>query len=133
MIKDLLALIVGTVVSWHQYDLQYNTCHPQMAAAWVRINHRRDSTLCTMPSETLRLCTCLQRHMTGSIPQSSSHESCTLPPLVVNTVANRYQRGYLMQISPLIMRFPPGSQSLTSDQPLANLSSSQPSFSWKER
>ena len=33
-------------------------------------------------------------------PQSSSHESCTLPPLVVNTVANRYQRGYVIQISP---------------------------------
>ena len=36
----------------------------------------------------------LFKHASGSIPQSSSHESCTLPPLVVNTVANRYQRGY---------------------------------------
>ena len=61
MIKDLLALVVGTVVSWHQYDLKYNTCHPQMAAAWVREAQRehhpvhdafRDAATLHMPSET---------------------------------------------------------------------------------
>jgi len=36
----------------------------------------------------------LFKRASGSIPQGSSHESCTLPPLVVNTVASRYQRGY---------------------------------------
>ena len=39
----------------------------------------------------------LFKRASGSIPQSSSHESCTLPPLVVNTVANRYQRGYIIK------------------------------------
>ena len=42
--------------------------------------------------------------------QGSSYETYTLTPLVVNAVANRYQRGYTTS-------FPHyGSQSLTSDQ-----------------
>ena len=43
----------------------------------------------------------LFKRASGSIPQGSSHESCTLPPLVVDTVANRYQRGYTYNFSPL--------------------------------
>ena len=58
----------------------------------------------------------LFKRVSGSIPQGSSHESCTLPPLVVNTVAIRYQRGYTT-IFP-IGGYPLGSQSLTSDQPI---------------
>ena len=50
----------------------------------------------------------LFKRASGSIPQSSSHESCTLPPLVVNTVANRYQRGYIMQIFPPYYEVSPG-------------------------
>ena len=59
----------------------------------------------------------LFKRASGSIPQSSSHESCTLPPLVVNTVANRYQRGYTTVFP--VSRLPAGSQPLTSDQPFA--------------
>ena len=48
------------------------------------------------------------KRASGSIPQSSSHESYTLPPLVGNTVANRHQRGYIMQIFPPYYEVSPG-------------------------
>ena len=42
----------------------------------------------------------LFKRVSGSIPQGSFHETYTFPPLVVNTVANRYQRGYIKVFPP---------------------------------
>ena len=60
----------------------------------------------------------LFKRASGSIPQSSSHESCTLPPLVVNTVAKPVPERLNYNFSPF-GGYPLGFQSLTSDQPLA--------------
>ena len=58
----------------------------------------------------------LFKRASGSIQQSSSHESCTLPPLVVNTVAKPVPERLHQDFSPF-RGYPPGPSHL----PVTNL------------